>query len=312
MSHRGEGTPSPAACADDLSRREALLAAAAAGALAVAPDLTAAGAERDEAPPGNAVPVRRGREGLAPIGAPPTAFLIRGRCLMRCSLALALLAVGAWPAAAEENEAEKLYRAAERKVRAARTVQVRFDVNITDALGKKWDVKGSLVLGEGDKLRTEAQGRLFDAPVKYTVVSDGTSMKFIGATGQARQGEGEKPPKGLGAYFREALPRDGFFVTTLNMDRRLGGAPDAVKVSDFKLVGKERIGERNTHVIQYAVTEKGAKGPLTMKLWLDAETGLPVKLAMSGGKTDITDLTETYSEFSIDGKVDPRSFELPK
>ncbi len=51
---------------------------------------------------------------------------------------------------------------------------------------------------------------------------------------------------------------------------------------------------------------------LSVKVWLDAKTNLPVKLVLTGGGSDITDITETYSEFTIDAKVDGKSFELPK
>jgi hypothetical protein len=33
---------------------------------------------------------------------------------------------------------------------------------------------------------------------------------------------------------------------------------------------------------------------------------------MTGGGSDITDITETYREFTIDGKVDAKTFTLPK
>ena len=77
-------------------------------------------------------------------------------------------------------------------------------------------------------------------------------------------------------------------------------------------MGKEKVGERDTRVIQYTLTAKGGEDPLSVKLWLDAETNLPVKLAVTGGKSDWKDLTETYGEFTIEPKVDAKSFELPK
>ncbi len=123
--------------------------------------------------------------------------------------------------------------------------------------------------------------------------------------------ETEKPPKGAGAYLRESLPRDGCILCFLNIDRRseLAGL---FKMSDFKLAGQKKIGERNTHVIQYTVKTKGDTNVLSMNIWLDAQTNLPVKLAIKGGPSDITDVTETYSEFTLDGKVDAKLFELPK
>src|SRR5437016_4324735 len=119
---------------------------------------------------------------------------------MRWLLTLALLAVTAWPAAAQENDAEKLFREMEKKVRAARTLQLRFDASITGADAKKGNVKGTLILGEGDKLRAEAEGNLFGEESKFTQVSDGTDMKSFGYTkapGKPKEDKTaiEKPPK---------------------------------------------------------------------------------------------------------------------
>src|SRR5262249_5401325 len=148
--------------------------------------------------------------------------------------------------------------------------------------------------------------------VQFTYVSDGINMKASGGPDRPKEGKAEKSPKGVGAYFRETLPREGFFLSSLEMDWRSDRAPDLYKLSDFKLAGQEKVGERNTQVLQYTVTVKDVKDPLSMKMWLDAETNLPVRLAITGGKSDWTDITETYGEFTIDAKVDAKLFELPK
>jgi len=239
---------------------------------------------------------------------------------MRWLLTLAPLALVAWSVAAQEPDAEKLFRQTQKKLDAAKTVQVRFDARITGADAKKWHLKGSLILGEGDQMRAEAEGMLFGEESKFTLVSDGTNMKSFGytkASGGPKQdkNETEKPPKGIGPFVREALPRHGVFWCLLNMNRRSDRPADLFQASAFKLVGQEKIGERSTHVIQYAVKTKG-KGndtnKLSIQLWLDAQTELPVKLAMTGGGSDITDISETYGDFTIDAKVDARRFALPK
>jgi outer membrane lipoprotein-sorting protein len=237
---------------------------------------------------------------------------------MHWSLTLALLALVTWPAPAEENEAEKLFRNTEQKIQTAKTLQIRFDAIITGADAKMWNIKGTLTLGEGNKLRTECEGKLFGEESKFTVVSDGTDMKSFGYTkapGQPKQdkNETEKSPKMIGAYFRDSLPGHGFFVSFLNMSSRGKLAPDLIKMSDFKLAGEEKVGERNTQVIQYTATAKGKNADvLSMKVWLDATTRMPVKQTMTGGGSDISDITETYSEFTVDGNVDAKLFVVPK
>jgi outer membrane lipoprotein-sorting protein len=238
---------------------------------------------------------------------------------MRWLLTLAFLSLTALPCTAGGgDDAEKLCRQMEKKLRAAKTVHVAFDADITGADAKKGHLKGTLVLGEGDHLRAEAEGTLFGEESRFTLVSDGRDMKSFGYTkapGQPKQdkNETEKSPKGIGTFFRAELPRNGFCWCLLNMNRRRDIPADYFKAYDFKRAGEEKIGERNTQVIQYTVKAKGrdAKG-LSMKLWLDSQTGLPLKLAMTGGGSDITDITETYREFTIDGKVDAKTFTLPK
>jgi outer membrane lipoprotein-sorting protein len=229
---------------------------------------------------------------------------------MRWLLTLPLLTLAAGHAAAEQNEAEKLFHTMEEKVHAAKTLQVRFDLDITDALGKKGNVKGALILGEGDKYRAEVEGKLFGQAVKGVDVSDGANRKLAGDPPPPDTAAAS--PKGAGAYFRAALPREGFFLGSLEMERRNDRPPDQFQLSDFRLANKEKIGERDAQAIQYTMRFKGAGDPLSMKLWLDAETNLPVKLAVTGGKSDWKDLTETYGEFTIDADVDAKSFELPK
>ena len=230
---------------------------------------------------------------------------------MRWFLTVALAALAVGPASAEQNEAEKLFRVMEQKVRDAKTLRVRFDLSIIDGLDKEGKVKGALVLGDGDKYRVEGEGKLFGEAVKFTEVSDGADKFYKDATDPKRDSK-EKAAKAVGAYLRVALPREGFFLSTLNMDRPGGLAPDAALLSNFKDAGKDKVGEQNTQVIEYTFKEKDAKEGLSMKMWLDAATHLPVKLAVVGNEGDWKSLTETYSEFTLDPEVDAKSFEAPK
>src|SRR5439155_2205851 len=115
-----------------------------------------------------------------------------------------------------------------------------------------------------------------------------------------------------GAHCRALLPRLGVFLLWYRLDQNLSLDPDQFTLSDFKLAGKETIGARTTQVIQYTAREKGNTPRLAMKLWLDDKTHLPVKLAMTTSDADITATTDTYSEFTVDGKAEAKLFEVPK
>src|SRR5437660_11924241 len=96
---------------------------------------------------------------------------------MRWLPALTLLVVVAPPAAAQDIGAAKLFRGVEKKVRAAKTLRIRFDWSqITPKESKTSKIKGTLLLGEGDLFRLEFEGKLSDEPVNGIIVSDGVKM----------------------------------------------------------------------------------------------------------------------------------------
>ena len=84
---------------------------------------------------------------------------------MRWFMTFALLALVAWPAGAQENEGEKLFRSMEQKLRTAKTLQLRFESSVTIP-PNTGSVKGTLILGEGDKLRLELGGKPFGVEFK--------------------------------------------------------------------------------------------------------------------------------------------------
>ena len=230
---------------------------------------------------------------------------------MRWFLTLALAATAVCPAAAEPNEAEKLYRDMEQKVKAAKTLRVRYDLTITDANDKEGKVKGALILGEGDKYRAEGVGRMFGEEVHFVTVSDGERVKTKEGVEAAKDDKDAKSPKGVGAYLRAALPSQGFFLGTLNMDSRGERPPDPSAPSGFALGDKEWVGKKSTQIIRYTFGDKTAP-TLRMKLWLDVDTHLPARLVVTGGVSDWQKLVEVYDEFAIDPAPDAKTFEAPK
>ncbi len=89
-------------------------------------------------------------------------------------------------------------------------------------------------------------------------------------------------------------------------------------VTDFKLGEKGRIGLHEARLIQYALVTKGlevrtGKTRFAVSLWLDVKTNLPLKrvvVPLEEGLEFI--LTETYRSLTLDEKIDPAKFELPK
>lgn len=220
-----------------------------------------------------------------------------------------LVAVSACRCSAAEDEAEKLFRAMEKSVRAAKTLRLKCEVEVIDAADRKLPVKGELLLGKGDKLRRRIEGRVLGEKIDATLVSDGIRQKETMGPANTDAPEHGQKPDGLGAYYRESLPTVGFFLASLNGDEREKRV--AEKLSGFKLAGEEKLGDRDAIMLEFTIGADD-KAPLAVKLWLDAKTNLPIKRTIAGGKSDIKAVTETYSELALDGKVDGNVFEIPK
>ncbi len=52
---------------------------------------------------------------------------------------------------------------------------------------------------------------------------------------------------------------------------------------------------------------------MSVALWLDVKTGLPVKRIVTAGVAgERMTVTETYGKFTLDEKVDVKKFDLPR
>jgi hypothetical protein len=94
--------------------------------------------------------------------------------------------------------------------------------------------------------------------------------------------------------------------------QELANVNDVFKVSDFKLGAKEKVAGAEAQVVEYAVVLKGVvKG--SAKMWINTQTTLPAKLEMRLiGNGLLFVLSETYTEYTLDGKLDAKLFGEPK
>jgi outer membrane lipoprotein-sorting protein len=214
-----------------------------------------------------------------------------------------LLLVALRSGAAEPNEAENLFRDMEKKLTSGNALSYEFEGKVE--LGdKKMSVKGSVIIGEGNRGRIEWSGTKDGNPVSMVFVSNGVKMQMI-ENGKAQgKKDAPKPPGEL----NRAASRTGVFVWLLLVEGPI--SPD-LETSDFKLGKKEKVGESDAQEIQYSLKVRGAKGqPLSVRLWIDTKTTLPLKrvLIIIDGSDKIT-FTETYSNINPDAK-DPKEVEL--
>jgi outer membrane lipoprotein-sorting protein len=242
-------------------------------------------------------------------------------------LAIGLLAATLVPAAgAQDNEAEKLFRDMEKKIGSAKVFEIVFTYQLE---GKT--TKGSLLLTDDNKARLQVSGP-FSFGVKreasFELVSDGKKLKLKGArlvggpTGRAGfelggQTEGETP-KAFHAWRAAEVSRVGMGPMVIGMPYTLGAEADPdgeetrMKVYDFEAGVAEKVGERRAKVVHYRCGKGGNDDPKGT-VWIDAETSLPLKrVYLAHPESEIIRITESYSEFKLNPKVDAKVFQLPK
>lgn len=228
---------------------------------------------------------------------------------VRLLLIPGLLTVAA-PAYAGDKEAEKLFGAMEKKIAEAKTIHVRYEMNVS-LLGNKANGKGIAVIGENDKFHYTLNAVFGLEKINNKIIGTGNKIYEMGLNAQTTSADS---PKALGNFLCAGLSRIGLFFATSELntsDKDLTKAADQFKATNFKLGVKEKVGNADTQVVERTFLMKEDK--VTVKHYINIQTGLPAKmeLRMEQGKF-IIEVMENYSEFTIDGKVDPKLFEAPK
>jgi outer membrane lipoprotein-sorting protein len=241
-----------------------------------------------------------------------------------------VLSVLAWSfllpvALAQDNEAEKLFRDMEKKIRAAKSFEITFDYQVEDLAGTKRSSKGTLLLTKDNKAGLKVSGYFEgkrDAPLE--LVSDGTKLKTKGAKfvvasngvpGVEKGGQSEQEtPKNFSVQLGALVSRSGVWFSLYVMPYLLrdGIDPDdegsKVNAYGFKLGAAEKVGEREAKVVRYRFG-KGGPCPDDQEiiLWVDAKTLLPLKrvldLRKNRGVVSGIIITERYTGFTLDPKL---------
>jgi hypothetical protein len=129
-------------------------------------------------------------------------------------------------------------------------------------------------------------------------------------------------PKKLGERVLTGTARGGIFVPMyLAVEVSPEGEKpkeadlnELLKVSGFKLRKKEKVDGKEAQVIEYMLTVASVGGvKINSTVWVDAKTHVPLKRLLTAkvGDQELK-VTETYSKVVVDGKIDPKTFELPK
>jgi len=224
-------------------------------------------------------------------------------------LALIVLILAAAPAGAQEGEAKKLFRAMEKKILAAQSLVVEFNSqNTVDDKKLKFTVKGTIYIAAGNKTRLDLESELFQLGGKTLIVTNGESK--YAKVGDKVFDKGPFPPKG--EVLLALIARFGASSAALEQKIATADLDKDFPVKNFKLGVKEMVGKREARVVQYLVQDKKIGDLAEVTVWIDTKTQLPLKRVVAGKKdTKVGDLTETYSVFTVDSKLDGKLFDIP-
>jgi len=163
----------------------------------------------------------------------------KGGVTMRWMSALGVLIL-AGSAFAQQNEAEKLFRAMEKKVREAKAIKIVYEIDETVDKGIN-KYRGAVTIAEGNRVRIEATSTVGGKQNTKTVVADGK---------QAHSTSTDNPKANLSPVESntsqtepQILARGGVLLWFANgPDKETFDIDKMMPISDFKLGKKEKVG----------------------------------------------------------------------
>jgi hypothetical protein len=219
--------------------------------------------------------------------------------MIRSSLAVLMLLA----APQEENEAERLFKKMEQKLLAAKSIQLKYGAF-------RGDCTGRLLLAEGNKALIEVNEKSF----RRKLVSDGTTTADVVPPAKPAVA---KTPAHQYSNLVHALTRFDLYTgfnTGVASSWVMEGEEvrKKVELKDFKLLEKKKLEDREVHKIEFLRTYPlfgDIKETEIVILWIDAGSSLPFmrRIEKERGKG----WEETFAEFKLDEKVDPKEFVVP-
>jgi outer membrane lipoprotein-sorting protein len=204
------------------------------------------------------------------------------------------------------NEAEKLLRAVEEKIKAAKAVEVTFDIKMKSKLKSLGKLKGSVLFTKDNKARLNMSGKEMGMEKTIEMISDGQRMKMAESPDTIAKADEERTRPDLHSLLSAMVSGPGMLLGY--SDLAPGPPAPKFRLVNFKAGAATKVGDRDTKVVTCA-----AGGSVQITLWIDAETLLPLKRQIEtttkNGKP--ARITETCN-FNLNPKIDAGAFTLPK
>ena len=230
------------------------------------------------------------------------------------------------PALAQDDDPEKLFRGMEKKLLAAKALEITFEYQI----GKQKKARGELLVTQDNQLRLKVVGHFEEKPkAGFELISDGKQIKckeakfYVESNGMPGVRTGDKTDQPTPKHFHTplcyTLTRGCVWYTVFSMPYLITGQgetkPDReesrMRVYDFKLAGTEKIDGKDAQLIRHRMGDGSDRFDPEVSVWIDAKTLLPLRRTFVL-KSQGVRVTEYYAEVKLDPKVDAKVFEAPK
>jgi outer membrane lipoprotein-sorting protein len=201
------------------------------------------------------------------------------------------------------NEAEKLFRQVEKRIASAKSLKALSRTVRAEKPGQDVTFEVSLERAGPDKARLKFTRKVGGKDVVLEVTADGKKLRV---TGLGPPRDAAIPDK-FGELLNKMVSRTGLSEVSvlLFLQPKPGEPEELFKVKDFELGKAGKVNGRDARVIRYRV------GSTAVTLWVDGQTLLPLKRLLVYENVGARG-TESYREFTLDPKLPPKLFELPR
>jgi hypothetical protein len=251
------------------------------------------------------------------------------------------MSCAASPSPQSANDGEALYKKMQAAIAASKPLRIQFTSSVEDKAAPLTRLKGTLAIEEGNKAEFEVEGQAGTRKFTLKLTSDGTKVRIHRLESPPPPDLGPLPPtaeveapKTLTGNLASAMARGGAWLAQEYFDGEYRAAadrhfkamqgiinPPPTKETDvtdrhllkaFKLVKKEKVGDRTAQAVSYDLVRTGEMAGLftTVTVWIDVETSLPLKregkvfttmTRPAGGKeetvaTHVSTWVETYEK----------------
>jgi outer membrane lipoprotein-sorting protein len=220
---------------------------------------------------------------------------------MIASVMLLLLSVVA------DEKPEATFKKMDETIRKADSFQTEFSIAVKGDFN--FEAKGKLVVASGNRTKLEVTGTREKEQFSLNMVSDGKKMQFVDDNWKQDPID-TKPDLNdtlLGGCNRIGIFSLFYLAIEVSTDKPKMKLEETMPVSDIKAGGAEATAP----TLEYDVKLSKTKKPTKVQIWIDPKTHFPTKrvVMFKEGEKTIT-ITETYTNSSINAKIDPKVFEL--